>query len=58
MSKRFDEAVTFATAAHSGQTRKMQNIPYILHPMEVAAIASTMTECEEILMAALLHDTV
>ena len=58
MSKRFDDAVRYAVEAHSGQTRKLHNIPYALHPMEVAAIIATMTEDEDVMIAGLLHDTV
>ena len=54
----FEEAVAFAMEAHSGQTRKMSNTPYILHPLEVAAIAGTMTDELEVMAAAVLHDTV
>ena len=54
----FDEAISFATEAHSGMYRKKSKTPYILHPMEAAAIAGTMTDDIEIITAALLHDTV
>lgn len=54
----FDKAVNFATKAHLGQTRKGSNTPYIEHPLEVADIARTMTSDEEVLSAAVLHDTV
>ena len=57
MGKTFDRAVIFATIAHEGQFRKDTKIPYILHPVEAAAIAGTMTSDEEILAAAVLHDT-
>lgn len=53
-----EEAIAFATKAHEGQTRKMSNTPYILHPLEVAAIAGTMTDELEVMAAAVLHDTV
>lgn len=53
-----DEAILFATKAHEGMTRKLGNTPYILHPLEVAAIANTMTNDFEILAAAVLHDVV
>ena len=58
MSERLDEAIHFATTAHAGQMRKMANTPYILHPMEVAAIAATMTTDEDVMIAGLLHDTI
>ena len=54
----FNEALAFALKAHDGVSRKTRNIPFLLHPMEVAAIAATITEDSEVLAAALLHDTV
>ncbi|MBQ7718617.1 MAG: bifunctional (p)ppGpp synthetase/guanosine-3',5'-bis(diphosphate) 3'-pyrophosphohydrolase [Clostridia bacterium] len=54
----FDEVINFATAAHSGMLRKSCNIPYILHPMEAATIAASMTNDINVIGAALLHDTV
>lgn len=54
----FDEALIYACEKHSGQRRKLSDLPYILHPMEVASIVSTMTDSQEMLAAALLHDTV
>ncbi|MBQ7888096.1 MAG: bifunctional (p)ppGpp synthetase/guanosine-3',5'-bis(diphosphate) 3'-pyrophosphohydrolase [Clostridia bacterium] len=50
------DAMLFAARAHDGMLRKGTNIPYIVHPAEVAAIAATMTEAPEVLAAALLHD--
>ena len=52
------KAIVFATKAHEGQFRKATKIPYILHPMECAVIISGMTTDEEMIAAALLHDTV
>ena len=54
----FDEALCFAIEKHSGQVRKLNNSPYILHPLEVAEIVGTMTSDREVLAAAVLHDTV
>ena len=39
----FEKAVIYATNAHNGQTRKGTNLPFIIHPMEVAAIVAAMT---------------
>ena len=58
MSKRLDDAIEFATKKHTEQTRKRENTPYILHPLEVAAVAAELTKDEDILIAAVLHDTV
>lgn len=52
------KAVAFAAYAHDGQNRKGTALPYILHPMEAAAIAATMTNDPEVLAAAVLHDVV
>lgn len=54
----FDSALCFAIEKHSGQIRKAQNAPYILHPLEAAAIVGTMTADPETLTAAVLHDVV
>lgn len=51
-----DHAIIFATKAHSGMTRKGTNVPYIVHPIEAAAIVAAMTDDEEIIAAAVLHD--
>lgn len=53
-----EKAITFATRAHEGQCRKGTARPYILHPLEVGDIVSSMTEEEEIISAAILHDTI
>ena len=53
-----DKAIIFAVNAHHGQLRKGSNAPYILHPMEAAAIVAAMTDDEEVIAAAVLHDTV
>ncbi len=54
----YQEAVEFATKAHEGQVRKGTKKPYIVHPLEVAEIVGTMTSDEEMLSAAVLHDTI
>ena len=37
---------------------KKGDLPYILHPMEAAVIVGTMTEDQELIAAAVLHDVV
>lgn len=54
----YQEAVEFATKAHEGQVRKGTKKPYIVHPIEVAEIVASMTSDEEVLSAAVLHDTI
>lgn len=53
-----DKAIEFATRAHEGQFRKGSARPYILHPIEVAHIVAAMTDDEEVISAAYLHDTI
>ena len=53
-----NKAIEFATKAHEGQMRKGTKRPYIVHPMEVGDIVSSMTRDEEIISAAVLHDTI
>ena len=52
------EAIIFAANAHDGMRRKKNKSPYILHPMEAAVIVSTMTDDQEVIAAAALHDVV
>ena len=53
-----DKAIGFAARAHAGQVRKGTSTPYILHPLEAAAICATVTDDLEVLAAAVLHDVV
>lgn len=53
-----EKAIAFATRAHEGQFRKGTTRPYIVHPLEVGAIVSSMTDDAEIICAAILHDTI
>ena len=57
MSKLTD-VIAFAAKAHEGQIRKLNNQPYIFHPCEVGQIVSSMTDDEDVVCAAILHDTV
>lgn len=52
-----ERAIAFAAEKHQGQRRKGSHVPYIVHPMEAAAIVSSMTEDQELIAAAILHDT-
>ena len=51
-------AIIFATEAHDGMRRKKSDSPYILHPMEAAVIVGTMTDDQNLIAAAALHDVV
>ena len=53
-----DKAIAFATKAHEGQFRKGTLRPYIVHPIEVCDIVASMTRDEDIISAAVLHDTI
>ena len=52
------EAIAFAVKAHDGMRRKKSESPYILHPMEAAVIVGTMTDDQNLIAAAALHDVV
>ena len=52
------EAMAFAIDAHGGTKRKGDGSPAILHAMEAAAVAATLTNDDAVLAAAVLHDTV
>ena len=50
------QATRLAAQAHDGAYRKGGRAPYLLHVMETAEIVGTMTEDEDVLAAAVLHD--
>ena len=57
-TNRLDGALRIAARVHEkqGQHRKGTDIPYIIHPFGVMAIASNVTDDEDTLIACLLHD--
>ena len=52
------KAAAFAAKAHEGALRKGSNMPYIVHPKEVAAIVAVMGGEPEAIAAAYLHDVI
>jgi len=55
-SSLLDKAIVFAAKAHQGVERRGKGFPYIAHPLEAMAIVATMTNDQELLAAACLHD--
>ncbi len=58
LSKRFDDALIYATRLHAWQTRKRADTPYIAHLLSVAALVLESGGSEDEAIAALLHDAV
>ncbi len=58
LTPRLALALALAIEAHNGQKRKGTQIPYVAHPMAVAAIALEHGADEDQAIAALLHDAV
>lgn len=56
MTPRFTSALHFAATVHEGQRRKGTAIPYIVHPVAVAALVAEYNGDEDQQIAALLHD--
>lgn len=57
-SKRFDQALVWASELHRDQTRKDKDVPYINHLMAVASLVGTHGGDEDQVIAALLHDAI
>jgi (p)ppGpp synthase/HD superfamily hydrolase len=55
LTDRFDRALLYAAHGHGGQVRKGTSIPYVAHPL---AVAATYGGSEDMAIAALLHDAV
>jgi HD domain len=51
-------ALAFAREQHKGQRRGSDAAPFILHPLEVAALLFNSGHTEPVVAAAILHDTV
>jgi (p)ppGpp synthase/HD superfamily hydrolase len=56
LTRRFDDALLYAHAAHATQTRKGTSAPYIGHLLGVASIVIDDGGSEDEAIAALLHD--
>jgi (p)ppGpp synthase/HD superfamily hydrolase len=51
-------AVTFAKRSHEGQRRRCDGAPFILHPLEVAALLRSARADDELIAAGVLHDVI
>ncbi len=58
LSRKFEQALVYATRIHGGQLRKKTQIPYIAHIIGVTAIAMEYGANETEAIGALLHDAV
>ncbi|KAB7623624.1 HD domain-containing protein [Alkalilimnicola sp. S0819] len=56
MTPRFTQALAVAAEAHERQARKGTDVPYITHPVAVAALVARYGGDEDQQIAALLHD--
>ncbi|MDL4840130.1 HD domain-containing protein [Aquibacillus rhizosphaerae] len=52
------KAISYATTKHTGQKRKVDDAPYIIHPYRVGMLLSQEACPEDIIIAGLLHDVV
>ena len=57
LGKRFEDALVYASHVHVGQRRKDSHVPYIAHPLGVAALVLYDGGDEDEAIGALLHDT-
>ncbi|MCR5666183.1 MAG: HD domain-containing protein [Eubacterium sp.] len=57
-TKKLAQATTFAIIAHEGDYRKGTKIPYSAHPIEAGIITMSLTDDEDVIIAAFLHDVV
>lgn len=57
-SEKFDQALAFAHRLHRKQRRKTSGIPYVAHPLSVAALVMEDGGSEDEAIAALLHDSI
>ena len=57
LTKRYDDALTYAAELHRTQTRKGTTIPYLSHLLAVSAFVLEAGGDEDLAIAGLLHDS-
>jgi (p)ppGpp synthase/HD superfamily hydrolase len=50
------DALAFAHARHAGQTRDLDDLPFVTHPVEVACLLHEAGYSDEVVAAGVLHD--
>jgi (p)ppGpp synthase/HD superfamily hydrolase len=50
------DALAFANQRHAGQTRDLDDLPFVTHPMEVACLLHEAGYQDEVVAAGVLHD--
>jgi (p)ppGpp synthase/HD superfamily hydrolase len=50
------DALAFAHARHAGQTRSLDDLPFVTHPVEVACLLHEAGYHDEVVAAGVLHD--
>src|SRR5215208_240560 len=50
------DALTFAADCHEGQTRDIDSVPFVTHPVEVACLLHEAGYSDEVVAAGVLHD--
>ncbi|MEG1613817.1 MAG: HD domain-containing protein [Clostridia bacterium] len=58
MPDKISQAIHFITDAFDGITRKSSKQPAVFHSLEAGSIVTTMTDDKDVIVAALLHDTI
>lgn len=51
-----DKAINYAALCHKDTFRKGKDVPYIVHPLEAMSIVASITDDQELMAAACLHD--
>jgi (p)ppGpp synthase/HD superfamily hydrolase len=52
------DALDFAANRHAGQTRDIDSIPFVTHPVEVACLLHESGYSDEVVAAGVLHDVI
>lgn len=55
---RIEEAIHFATKAHHGQMRKMENVSMLFHPLTVGIMLMKEGCDDDVVIAGILHDVI
>ncbi len=57
LTSKIQSAINYSAIFHCKQKRKVEKLPYIVHPFSVAFLLLNYTNDENVIIAALLHDS-
>lgn len=58
MDNKINDAIKLAIEAHENKKRKAEDVPYLIHPIEVGIILAKNNQDDDVIAAGIIHDAV